>query len=221
MKTESCPDCDVMGEWFASNGKCSVCHGTGYRGDAAVVFEVFSPEENQICQNCHGSGKCPTCHGEGVVEGRVDRRNESNNHRKSESSHKKRRTTETKSSYSSGYSSNSSGYSSKGGGQSYGYNAVPKVGESNRKSFMFIWYVLTAVALSLVGIVQVVMAGESVFEIFAVLFISVLWPIILAIAALAALLGVESAIKTFSIGIPLAVGTGVISAIIYSIRNQK
>ena len=69
MKTESCPDCDVVHDWVASNGKCKKCHGTGYKGFSdGVMFDAFSPPENQICENCGGSGICQTCHGEGIVE---------------------------------------------------------------------------------------------------------------------------------------------------------
>ena len=65
----TCPDCHVVHECVASDGKCKECQGTGYKGfSQGVAFEIFSPPENQLCETCHGSGICQTCKGKGVLE---------------------------------------------------------------------------------------------------------------------------------------------------------
>ena len=68
-----CPDCDsvkIFSDSPEGNGKCAVCHGTGF----AVFFDSIAMEllnaEQPQCEECQGTGRCPTCQGSGVIEER-------------------------------------------------------------------------------------------------------------------------------------------------------
>jgi DnaJ-class molecular chaperone len=67
-----CPDCDavkIFSDPPEGNGKCSVCHGSGFGEffDTAIV-EFFNGTESPACEECNGSGHCQTCMGTGVIE---------------------------------------------------------------------------------------------------------------------------------------------------------
>ena len=46
-----------------TNGKCSVCKGTGRQTSSAVGYSTKTQ-----CRNCGGSGRCPTCGGDGWID---------------------------------------------------------------------------------------------------------------------------------------------------------
>jgi hypothetical protein len=57
-----CPNCDSIRMFSVEpegDGKCSVCHGSGYGGLREMFFE---------CDDRRGTGRCQTCFGIGVVE---------------------------------------------------------------------------------------------------------------------------------------------------------
>ena len=49
------------------DGKCSVCHGTGYGGFVEMFLDPLSARLPE-CDECRGTGKCQTCFGAGMVE---------------------------------------------------------------------------------------------------------------------------------------------------------
>jgi hypothetical protein len=63
-----CPDCDgpkVFGS--GGDGKCDVCHGTGYGNPGSQFAAAISGGESK-CYKCGGSGDCETCGGSGEVD---------------------------------------------------------------------------------------------------------------------------------------------------------
>jgi DnaJ-class molecular chaperone len=65
-----CPNCDSIRMFSVEpegDGKCPVCHGSGYGGMLELFFE---PATGQLpeCDECRGTGRCQTCFGVGVVE---------------------------------------------------------------------------------------------------------------------------------------------------------
>ena len=65
-----CPDCDSIRMFSVEpegDGKCSVCHGTGYGGFLEVSLEPLTAQLPE-CDECRGAGRCQTCFGLGVVE---------------------------------------------------------------------------------------------------------------------------------------------------------
>jgi DnaJ-class molecular chaperone len=65
-----CPDCDSVKMFSAEpegDGKCSVCHGTGYGGFLEMFFEPVTAQLPE-CEECRGTGRCQTCAGVGAVE---------------------------------------------------------------------------------------------------------------------------------------------------------
>jgi len=49
------------------DGKCSVCHGSGYGGVREMFFEPVAVQLPE-CDDCRGTGRCQTCFGIGVGE---------------------------------------------------------------------------------------------------------------------------------------------------------
>jgi DnaJ-class molecular chaperone len=49
------------------DGKCSVCHGSGYGGLREMFFEPVAVQLPE-CDDRRGTGRCQTCFGIGVVE---------------------------------------------------------------------------------------------------------------------------------------------------------
>ncbi len=65
-----CPDCDSIKMFSVEpqgDGKCSVCHGTGFGGFLETLFEPVADQGPQ-CEECQGTGRCQTCAGMGVIE---------------------------------------------------------------------------------------------------------------------------------------------------------
>jgi DnaJ-class molecular chaperone len=65
-----CPDCDSIKMFSADSegdGKCSVCHGTGFGGFLEMFFEPVTTQSPE-CEECRGTGRCQTCAGLGMVE---------------------------------------------------------------------------------------------------------------------------------------------------------
>jgi len=66
-----CPDCD-SGKMFRDppegNGRCSVCHGTGFTAFIDSLEIEFLNGGPLSCEECYGTGMCPTCSGSGVLE---------------------------------------------------------------------------------------------------------------------------------------------------------
>lgn len=78
-RTIRCPDCDGEATFSPfqerGDGKCSVCHGTGYASFFDQLAASHNPflneeerEEESQCDSCGGSKVCQTCHGEGTIE---------------------------------------------------------------------------------------------------------------------------------------------------------
>ncbi len=66
-----CPDCDsvkMSSDPREGNGKCSVCHGSGFGDVDTAIIEFFDGAESPACAKCYGSGQCQTCGGTGVIE---------------------------------------------------------------------------------------------------------------------------------------------------------
>jgi len=69
MAIKNCQDCDYVSESvFASNGKCSACHGTGYEQDLLEAVEEKLAGGTDECKVCGGSGTCRTCDGKGYID---------------------------------------------------------------------------------------------------------------------------------------------------------
>jgi DnaJ-class molecular chaperone len=49
------------------DGKCSVCHGSGYGGVREMFFEPVAVQLPE-CDECQGTGRCQTCFGISVVQ---------------------------------------------------------------------------------------------------------------------------------------------------------
>jgi DnaJ-class molecular chaperone len=65
----TCPDCDgpaIDLGYGAGNGKCSVCHGTGFGGIVDQMAAGLVGEKSE-CWKCGGSGDCQTCGGSGEL----------------------------------------------------------------------------------------------------------------------------------------------------------
>ena len=65
-----CSDCDSIKMFSVQpegDGKCSVCHGTGFTEPFEMLFESVSDPE-LTCDECQGTGRCQTCGGMGMVE---------------------------------------------------------------------------------------------------------------------------------------------------------
>jgi DnaJ-class molecular chaperone len=65
----TCPDCDgpaIDLGYGAGNGKCSVCHGTGFGGIVDQIAAGLVGKESE-CWKCGGSGDCQTCGGSGEL----------------------------------------------------------------------------------------------------------------------------------------------------------
>jgi DnaJ-class molecular chaperone len=63
-----CPDCSVPGhDQIWGNGKCSDCHGDGYKGGVRAFADALA-DADQTCTTCKGSGECQTCGGTGYID---------------------------------------------------------------------------------------------------------------------------------------------------------
>lgn len=76
-KIENCKECGGSGAEKGTSGKtCPVCHGTGQvSATQRTPFGVMQTQ--QVCNNCHGSGKiidkpCHTCAGKGRIRHTVE-----------------------------------------------------------------------------------------------------------------------------------------------------
>lgn len=72
-----CRECNSIKVFPGLNegdGKCSVCHGSGF-WDAPIVGWLAAgvAGESDKCFRCNGSGECPACDGTGAVEDREKR----------------------------------------------------------------------------------------------------------------------------------------------------
>ncbi len=76
-KIDNCTECDGTGAEKGTTAKtCPVCHGTGQvAATQRTPFGVIQTQ--QVCNNCHGSGKiienpCKTCQGKGRIRHTVE-----------------------------------------------------------------------------------------------------------------------------------------------------
>ena len=203
LSLNTCPDCDVVNDWIASNGKCKKCQGTGYKGFGdGVMFEIFSPPENQFCENCGGSGICPTCHGEGILKSGDFFGSQHSHPDREERTYSRSDEGDTVSSVTV---EDNNTYSGGGGGWSSSFSTTP-VGEDNSKLFMFIWYIVPGIILFL----MLLKDGEGLDS----FLVAVIWPIAFVISVPVTLTGSNSMTGMCIFGVITIIIAGIISIII-------